>query len=735
MSPLRLSHGGFAIAGIVALAAALRLWGLVFGSPVQHPDEVFLILYPLNFLSGDLNPYSFHKPTLHYYVLGLTYLVRYAATVVAGSQWDLSRYAAYHYFWDSEALLIWARVVGVAFGVATVWCISRLARAAYDARAGLIAALFLAISVLHVRQSPLAAVDIPLTLWFVGAVWCAVRLCRHDRMGDYVLSGALVGLAAGTKYPGAAAGVAVLSAHLLAGRSFWDRRLWTSGVVAMISFLATTPYAVLDYKTFTNHLLFQAYHAESGRGGVTSAWFYHLRSSLSHNIGVLGLAAFPVALALQFFGRRQMEVWVLIAGFSGFLLVVGWGQLAFARYALPLAALQIVMVSGALASIRSTRRRVFLVVLIAVEPFYGSARVAHLLGSIDTRALAAAWIERNIPPGSTCCNFGGWAGDPPVRTFSDHWWRMTTYERSFGRQTMDSQIPFLISSKPKRPFFWYAVHTANRDLSGGSVNAARDLGCSHVILHQHPLSYSTVDSSFAGQLARYASLVRRWTPVGLKSADPVFDPADAYYIPLGKFGPLRQPGPEIEIWKFDHLAAGPMSSQTAASIFSKGYALRANRQLADGEIAEALPLIQRATELATNEADTDAARSLIMAVAEALHESKRDAVDIYREVIKKWPDWHEAYDALGDLHNEVGDYEEALVAYRTSLILKPQRARIHNNMAVAHRALGHREQAIFHWERTIRFDPNYPEARQNLAKAYSLEAHPGSRERARPGTR
>ena len=151
------------------------------------------------------------------------------------------------------------------------------------------------------------------------------------------------------------------------------------------------------------------------------------------------------------------------------------------------------------------------------------------------------------------------------------------------------------------------------------------------------------------------------------------------------------------------------------------------RALEDGEIADALALVRRATELATNEADTRAARALILATAAMLHESKRhqDAAGIYREVIKKWPDWYKAYDALGLLQNEVGNYAEALAAYGISLSLNPDRARIHHNMAVVHRALGHREQAILHWERTLGLDPNYPDAQYNLAKAYALKGqHP-----------
>ena len=41
---------------MLALAAALRLWGLVMGSPAWHADEHYLVYVPLKFFSGDLNP-------------------------------------------------------------------------------------------------------------------------------------------------------------------------------------------------------------------------------------------------------------------------------------------------------------------------------------------------------------------------------------------------------------------------------------------------------------------------------------------------------------------------------------------------------------------------------------------------------------------------------------------------------------------------------------------------------
>ena len=713
----------------VATGGGSAIVGSCSREPGSASGRVFLIIYPLNFLGGDLNPYSFHKPTLHFYLLGLIYLARFFSASLGGLQWDLSQYVAYHYFWDNASLLVWARVVGVAFGVGTVWCVSRLAHCLYGARAGVVAGLLLAVSVLHVRQSPLAAVDIPMAFWFVCAVWAAVRLFQDGRLSHYLLAGSLVGLAAGTKYPGAAVSMTIVCAHLLSGRRLWDKRLWLSGVAAVVVFLLSTPYAALDFEAFSTHLLFQAQHVQGGRGEHGPAWLYHLGTSLRHNIGILGLFAFASALVLQSVRQRKGEVWIAICGFASFLIAVGWGQLAFMRYALPLAALQVVLVSGLVASIKTTRWQVLLTAVIAAGPLYGSLRVGQLLSSTDTRTEAALWIEKNIEAGSTCCNFGGWAGDPPARTFADHWWRMTTYERSFGRHQMDRQIEFLTTHKPDRPVFWYAVHMGNREVSEGSLAILNEMGCAFVILHRHPLAYSTVDSSFAEQLPGYGRLVAQWTPTGLESADPKFDPADAFYVPVSGFGSLGQAGPAIEIFEVERFSSGLSGAQSGNSIFSKGYALWAKRMLADGEIAEALELIQRATALAENEVDTQSARILIMAIAEYLHghDRRAEALEICHEVVKKWPDWYRAYDVMGAWYDEAGDHLAAVSAYGRSLGLNPNRSMIHYSIAVAHEELGNRDEAVKHWERALALDPDNPATLYNLGTAYRLR---GENERA-----
>jgi len=150
--------------------------------------------------------------------------------------------------------------------------------------------LLRAVGVIHVRQSNLAAVDVPMALWYVGAVWAAVRLLHTDRWRDYALAGILVGLAAATKYPGALAGAATAVAHLVAGRSLRDGRIWAAGLCAMGTFAAVSPYTLLDYEIFAQRFAGELGHLQRGRGELGSGWWYYLSFCLRHNRGWMGLA-------------------------------------------------------------------------------------------------------------------------------------------------------------------------------------------------------------------------------------------------------------------------------------------------------------------------------------------------------------------------------------------------------------------------------------------------------------
>ncbi|MDE0962559.1 MAG: hypothetical protein OSB73_05470 [Candidatus Latescibacteria bacterium] len=98
-----------ALAALMALAVGLRLWGTILAPVMRHPDEIFMVVFPLEFFSGDLNPHRFYYPTLHFYLLGLVYGVCFVLQNIFGAGWSRVEFAAYYIFWDSDALLVWAR--------------------------------------------------------------------------------------------------------------------------------------------------------------------------------------------------------------------------------------------------------------------------------------------------------------------------------------------------------------------------------------------------------------------------------------------------------------------------------------------------------------------------------------------------------------------------------------------------------------------------------------------------
>ena len=585
-----------ALASLALLAAGLRLWGSVSAPIMPHPDEfVFPVVRPLKLLSGDLNPHNFTYPTFHLYLLGLIYGLFFVVQKLLGAGWSRVEFAAYYIFWDSDALVFWARATSVAFAAATVIWVGALARRLYGPGLGLAAAALLALNVIHVRQAALASVDAALACWCLGAVWAAVRLFEREEMRDYALAGLLVGLAAGTKYPAAVLGGAVAVAHLLAGRGLSDRRLWFSGLVGALTFVATSPYIILDYETFLQHFRFQVSHASQGRGAADAAW-YQVFFNLRHGLGVLGLLLLLAGLGRAFY-HRERDVLVVAAAFLLFYGSIAWGKLAFVRYTLPLLPLMAVLAAGGIGLVRHRGGQGILLALLVAYPLYGSVRVADLMGREDTRLEARRWIEEHVPAGTVCCNFGGWAGDVPLRTFEDQWWRLIQFEGSFGDRAVPEVMDFLAESKPARPFYFNVIRTAKREIERGSWEPVAKHSCAYVMLHRHPLAYSQVDAAFATALAERGERVRVWRPEGLAEADPLYDADDAHYLPLANFGPLRQPGPEIELWRLAQHPEGEASAWEVQDIFARTYAVWADAEHHRGRDDHARILLHKAALL------------------------------------------------------------------------------------------------------------------------------------------
>lgn len=79
-------------------------------------------------------------------------------------------------------------------------------------------------------------------------------------------------------------------------------------------------------------------------------------------------------------------------------------------------------------------------------------------------------------------------------------------------------------------------------------------------------------------------------------------------------------------------------------------------------------------------------------------------------------------EGLNDLH--VGDYDQAIVAWREMLKLQPKSATAANNIGTAYMMKKHPDEAAAWFNKAIEFDPSMQLAKNNLAWAQSVQQAP-----------
>ena len=77
-----------------------------------------------------------------------------------------------------------------------------------------------------------------------------------------------------------------------------------------------------------------------------------------------------------------------------------------------------------------------------------------------------------------------------------------------------------------------------------------------------------------------------------------------------------------------------------------------------------------------------------------------------------------SYYNLGNAYADLGDYEEAIGAYRQAVELNSKLSKPHNNLGLAYAALNRLEEAVAEFRQAVRLRPDYAEAHYNLGVAY-----------------
>jgi 4-amino-4-deoxy-L-arabinose transferase-like glycosyltransferase len=508
---------------VVVLAGALRLVPIWFALdyPQARPDEPVAIGHAAAALEGTLNPQFFHWPSLTFYLFaGLFALVSAVRAVISG-----------------EAALTYAEQVGAARGLvalagtATVVVLFRVGRRVADRTTGLAAAAFLAVAILHVRESHFAMTDVLMTFFVVTSL--ALLLAGLDAplhrsvVPWFAAAGFAAGLATGTKYNAAAVGLAAAVAQIVliartrtVAPSAW-LPLTAFGVLMAVGFVASTPYAVLDFRTFATDLQFNFAHLSEGHGiDVGRGWMYHLNRSLPYGTGVPVFVA-GLAGVVPFVRHHRTSAAVLASFTAAFYLVIGSGYTVFFRYILPLVPL--VCLSAAVAvrhagpwlgrrfGVSSAAATWALLAVLAVPGLINCVWFDWLLAQTDTRVVATRWLEARLQPGDTLHDNGGDYTRLNVHVHY-HPWRFDPETGSFGDP--DGRTPD-----------W-------------------------LVLHQSPLRhYTRVPPALRRLAAERYELVHEVRATRGAAARAVYDVQDAFFLPVSRFDTVIRPGPTILIYR------------------------------------------------------------------------------------------------------------------------------------------------------------------------------------------
>ena len=361
-APRRQSAGAAAIFIAMALALALRLYGLNWDEGyawTPHPDERAILDYasriappPLSDLAvlldaerSPLNPRWFPYGSFPLYLLRAVH-------------W-LAEFSLYADIPDMRPL---ARAISALADVGAVGAVYLLGKALWSRRAGLLAALAVALAVVHIQLSHFFAVDTLLALFCVATAIFLVRVARRGRLSDSLLAGIFFALALATKISAAPMLAAYFAAHLIyafgmapADPRFRRAPIFDSvltalingaagGLAALAAFFIFQPYAILDFARFYGDVSQQS---EMARRIVdfpytrqyidTTPYLYHIRQlavwGFGAPLGALAWASLGYA-AVRGLGLRAAAVYLALgAALPAAILVFSTSTLAVAASA------------------------------------------------------------------------------------------------------------------------------------------------------------------------------------------------------------------------------------------------------------------------------------------------------------------------------------------------------------------------------------------------------------------
>ena len=436
----------------------MRLWGIGQGYPdfYGHVDEVGVAASIWNFFrSRTLLPTEFTYPAFYsYLVAAVLWVSGWLAPVPRAD--GLVDALVLRSFLDPGWAALAGRGLSAVLSTLSILFTYRLGREAFNQRVGLVAAMFVSAAAGPVAQAHRALPDTTMAFLAVVCFYFSWKVYQRGTWLDYVGAGVAAGLVVATKYNGAFTALALVAGHVLRSvvlkrsvrAGILSPRLWGGVVLAFVALFAGSPYLFLAHEKY---LALASYQVSSLGFALrqTSPWWWILKG-LVEGESVLGVAMIAgVGWALV---RRHPLDWLFLAAWVPSFLYIGtWTResLHYLLHFYPLLALGAARVLETLvhrvARVSSAGWQVWALAGLCIVPSVHQV-VEHnrLLDRPDTRALAGAWIEENLPEGAkvamTWLPYG-----PRLALFAAHQ-SVKQYYR--GRPAVQAYLEDVWSGKP-----------------------------------------------------------------------------------------------------------------------------------------------------------------------------------------------------------------------------------------------------------------------------------------------
>ncbi len=547
-SALPVPPGSLALAAILALAAAVRFWGLDFGLPhtQARPDETQIIEVTRKLLSGDLKPNFFDYPWLYMWVSTGLYLCYSFVGILAGWFSSVADFvASWPYAWEPYFLI--NRALSATLGSVTVLAVYGVGRRLWDQRTALVAAFFMALAFIHVRDSHFGSTDTMMTLLIVlSTMWLVDGHLTGSRR-SFVLAGIMGGLATATKYNAGVIMFPVLVSQVVqvvesrrrdrgrsGGQARWafDGRMFWFGLPCAAAFMIGVPFLIFDYADFRAAMVLLDESMRGGTGTVSSTlgngWLHHLRYSLYGGVGAPLLIASVVG-AIWMVRRRTGLALVLLAFPVIYFVVIGSVRNLFFRYAIPIVPFLCLLGAWGLvemvnlyvnATARSAKRAAVMTwvfaFMIMLKPAVDVMQFNIIASRIDNRVVVARWFDEHVPAGASIAQSGseyGYVQFTPGR-FSPWLWQ----SRQFV--TVDR------ATRARRP----AIGKPD-----------------YIVVQESPLP-NTTQELVKNWLSEGYAPVSKFKATSLYDRN-VYDLQDAFFIPFGASTGVTRPGPNFTVYK------------------------------------------------------------------------------------------------------------------------------------------------------------------------------------------